>query len=45
MVQAIFEFFGSIGRARAANHMANLGYYDLAKKIMLSNEQPFEVHP
>lgn len=45
MLEAIYAFFESIGKARAANHLANLGHYQLAKEIMLSDDTEFEVHP
>ena len=50
MLNAIIEFFDAIGRARAATHLANHGYYELAKQVMTSetptfNDHPFEVHP
>ena len=45
MLQAIYDFFECIGQARAANHLANLGYYHLAKEIMLKDDTEFEVHP
>jgi len=45
MLQAIFDFFESIGRARAANALATYGQYDLAKEVMLAQEPEFEVHP
>jgi hypothetical protein len=45
MLNAIVEFFESIGRARAANALATYGHYDLAKEVMLKPEPEFEVHP
>jgi len=45
MLNAIIEFFESIGRARAANALATYGHYNLAKEIMLRQEPKFEVHP
>ena len=45
MLNAIVEFFESIGRARAANALATYGHYDLAKEVMLAPEPEFEVHP
>ena len=45
MLDAIVEFFESIGRARAANALATYGHYDLAKEVMLTQEPEFEVHP
>ena len=54
MFNAIIEFFEAIGKARAASHLANHGYYDLAKGIMLDVAEPQdyvkntdaqEVHP
>ena len=45
MLDAIVEFFESIGRARAANALAIYGDYDLAKEVMLRQETEFEVHP
>ena len=45
MLNAIVEFFESIGRARAANALATYGHYDLAKEVMLAQEPEFEVHP
>jgi hypothetical protein len=47
---AMIEFFEAIGKARAATHLANHGYYELAKQVMTSetptfNDRPFEVHP
>ena len=45
MLQAIYEFFESVGKARAANALAIYGHYDLAKEVMLKQESEFEVHP
>lgn len=54
MLKSIFSFFEAIGKARAASHLANHGYYDLAKGIMLDVAEPQdyvkntdaqEVHP
>ena len=45
MLQAIYEFFESFGKARAANALAIYGHYDLAKEVMLKQEPEFEVHP
>lgn len=45
MLQAIFDFFESLGKARAATVLANHGRVDLAKQLMLSDKQEFEVHP
>ena len=45
MLQIIYSFFEDIGRARAANHLAALGQYRLAKEIMLREPAVFEVHP
>ena len=45
MLNAIVEFFESLGRARAANVLAQAGRPDLAKQLMLSDKQEFEVHP
>jgi hypothetical protein len=49
MFNAIIEFFDAIGRARAATHLANHGYYELAKSMTSEtptfNDHPFEVHP
>lgn len=30
--------FEAIGRARAANRLAQMGYHDLAKKVMLGDD-------
>jgi hypothetical protein len=35
MLAVIVEFFESIGRARAASALANAGYYDIAKSMMI----------
>lgn len=51
MLQALINFFESVGRARAAAHLANHGYYDLAKEIATSEcereciAEAQEVHP
>ena len=45
MLQAIYDFFECIGKARAANALAIYGHYDLAKEVMLKQESEFEVHP
>ena len=45
MLKSIFSFFEAIGKARAANHLATLGHYHLAKEIMLRDDTEFEVHP
>ena len=45
MLQASYDFFECIGKARAANHLAHLGHYQLAKEIMLKDDTEFEVHP
>ena len=45
MLNAIIEFFESIGRARAAAVLAQAGRPDLAKQLMLPNNEQFEVHP
>ena len=45
MLQAIYEFFESVGKARAANALAIYGHYDLAKEVMFKQEPEFEVHP
>jgi len=45
MLISIFHFFESIGRARAAAHLANHGHYELAKRIFTENSNEFEVHP
>ena len=45
MFNAIIEFFESIGKARAASALANAGYYDIAKSMMLDSKPEFEVHP
>ena len=45
MLQAIYEFFESVGKARVANALAIYGHYDLAKEVMLKQEPEFEVHP
>lgn len=51
MLQALINFFESVGRARAAAHLANYGHYDLAKKIASGeyerecNTEAQEVHP
>ena len=45
MLAVIVEFFESIGRARAASELANAGYYDIAKSMMLDSKPEFEVHP
>ena len=39
MLQAIYEFFESVGKARAGNALAIYGDYDLAKEIMLAQEK------
>ena len=39
MLEAIYEFFESVGKARAANALAIYGHYDLAKEIMLAQEK------
>ena len=45
MLQAIYEFFESIGKARAANALAIYGHHELAKEVILKQEPEFEVHP
>ena len=45
MLNAICEFFESLGKARAAAQLASLGRHDLAKQIMLGDKAEFEVHP
>ena len=45
MLRAIYEFFESIGKARAANALAIYGHHELAKEVMLKQEPEFEVHP
>ena len=45
MLEVIYAFFECIGKARAANHLATLGHYQLAKEIMLRDGTEFEVHP
>ena len=51
MLKAIYKFFESIGRARAAAQLSSLGHYELAKKVMLdqteekTNLDVTEVHP
>ena len=45
MLQAICEFFESVGKARAANALAIYGHHALAKEVMLKQEPEFEVHP
>ena len=42
---SIYNFFESIGRARAAAEFARLGRYDMAKKVMENDSAKFEVHP
>jgi hypothetical protein len=46
MLNAIVEFFESLGKARAASVLAQAGRTDLAKQLMLGENKPeFEVHP
>lgn len=37
MFNAVVNFFEAIGRARAANFLANAGHHDLAKALMLKD--------
>ena len=53
MLKSIFSFLEAIGKARAASHLANHGYYDLAKKLVTGCDdrkreriaEAQEVHP
>ena len=45
MLAVIVEFFESIGQARADSALANAGYYDIAKSIMIDTDPAFDVHP
>ena len=45
MLQALYEFFEAVGKARAANALAIYGHHELAKEVMLKQEPEFEVHP
>ena len=45
MLQAIYDFFESVGKARAANALAIYGHHELAKEVILKQEPEFEVHP
>ena len=37
IIDIIYDFFESIGRARAATELARIGRPDLAREIMLKN--------
>ena len=45
MLNAIYSFFESLGKARAATQLTNMGYHKLAKDVMIKDEPVFEVHP
>ena len=45
MLEIIYNFFESIGKARAAGYLATLGHYELARQVMLEEPASFEVHP
>ena len=38
MFKKILSIFETVGTARAANQLANMGYYDLARDLMLTEK-------